>query len=369
MQGRSPPGVLPAFFFGAADEDETADRVDGHDTHEAGRQDDALTSEAAVAMTSDDIIVTAPIHMFRARPVTEGERRLVYCEASNEAFDSAGDQVLKGALLKSAPYFERFGNIDVDHMSVLGYRLGFQNPRQFEIGKPLQVRESADGVLVKGEIYRGGHALADEFWGSLTLEPPMHWWPSVYIRHDDESRRRVWDAVEKKHKRAIVKCDWAGLGFAREPVHRTLAQVSRVPFGAFLKAMNAALAMPCCDACADDAASCKALTATGADGVAATDPVVLTGGAALRRQSMAGAGDRVANLSGAAARFVEALGLNDTERQQRGLKACAHHNATPTFAGLVDHFRDCDGMDAEDARDAAHVLLRNVTRLVERAAA
>ena len=61
---------------------------------------------------------------FKARPATEGDHRFVYCEPSNENWDAQNERVLQKALAESAPHFLKFGNIDIDHLSLLGSRHG-----------------------------------------------------------------------------------------------------------------------------------------------------------------------------------------------------------------------------------------------------
>jgi len=303
---------------------------------------------------SADVVVVEPIRVFKSEAKEEGGERIVYCVAANEAFDSEDEKILKSLLLKSAPYFQRFGNIDIDHMSVLAYRAGFRNPRQFEIGRPREVRDSPEGVLVKGVIYRG-HELADEFWRTVTeVQPPMDWWASVYVRPDAEGgRRRVWSRLEGKHKSVITAGEWGGLGFAREPVNRSLRTVQTMPFGAFLKATTAALALPCCEDCADGATVCKATTAT-VDGAYVSDPAALRGGAALRGPS--GEPRLAKTVPGAAGRYLAALHQGGT---------CDHTRlqGTPTFRSIVAHFTECEGMAADDAQRAARALLARIAPL------
>ena len=96
--------------------------------------------------------------MFKATPHTEGDKRFIYMEASNEVRDLQDEMVLQKALTDSAEYFLRFGNIDIDHYTKIGVPnpqkgyIGIPNFELYEIGRPIDVR--ADGKSI------GTHQLA-----------------------------------------------------------------------------------------------------------------------------------------------------------------------------------------------------------------
>src|SRR3954462_8190868 len=74
--------------------------------------------------------------MLKATPATEGDERVVYLEASNEARDYQGERVMAKALAESANYYERYGNIDIQHRSLIGLASGDPDYHMHEIGRP-----------------------------------------------------------------------------------------------------------------------------------------------------------------------------------------------------------------------------------------
>ena len=106
-------------------------------------------------------------------------------------------------------------------------------------------------------------------WDSLTKQsPPSRWYPSVggavlskSVKIDPETKARV--AV-------IEKVRWNNVALDRCPVNRTVPEVSTAPVGTFAKSLGGFVV--------------KALEAG-----YGTDAAALTGGAALRTQSLAGA--------------------------------------------------------------------------------
>lgn len=208
----------------------------------------------------------------KATPVTEGDDRFVYFEASNEAVDQQGEVVLAKALAESAAYYLKFGNLDIDHYTQIGARMGIPNYELFEIGRPIDVRVSSGSTFVKAQVYRGEGPAAEQangFWSSVTdLTPPKRWFPSVGGKVISKA---VAIDPDTKAKRAIIeKVRWTNVGLSRTPVNSNLAQVSTVPIGALAKSM----------------------VASGFDFVKAieagygTDSAALAGGGALRKQSL-----------------------------------------------------------------------------------
>lgn len=211
--------------------------------------------------------------MLKATPVTEGRDRFIYLEASNEALDQQGEVVLSKALADSSAYYLKFGNLDIDHYTQIGARAGIPNYELFEIGRPVDVQVKDGTTFVKGQIYSGTGPAADKanaFWSSLVeVNPPARWYPSVGGAVIEKS---VIIDPDTKSKRAVIKkVRWSNIGFSKTPVNANLATVSTVPFGALAKSWSS-----------EGFDFAKALEAG-----YGTDSATLTGGGALRTQSMA----------------------------------------------------------------------------------
>lgn len=208
----------------------------------------------------------------KATPVTEGDDRFVFFEASNEAVDQQGEVVLAKALAESASYYLKFGNLDIDHYTQIGARLGIPNYELFEIGRPIDVRISSGSTFVKAQVYRGEGPAAEQangFWSSVTdLTPPKRWFPSVGGKVI--SKGIVIDPDTKAKRAIIEKVRWTNVGLSRTPVNSNLSQVSTVPFGALAKSLTA-----------EGFDFSKAIEAG-----YGTDSAALEGGGALRKQSL-----------------------------------------------------------------------------------
>lgn len=218
--------------------------------------------------------------MFKATPATEGAARFIYMEASNESRDLQNERVLAKALEASAGYYLKFGNIDVDHLSLLGKPNpkkgypGIPNPEQYEIGRPVQVRVDGARTFVKAQLYEGASpsaAQANLVWESLTtLNPPARWYPSV---GGVPTQTDVEIDPSSGDKLAVIKAvRWTNIGLSRTPVNPDLPTAQAVPFGVLAKALTAGGNL-----------LVKALTAG-----YGTDSAGLDGGAALRKQSLDG---------------------------------------------------------------------------------
>lgn len=218
--------------------------------------------------------------MFKAVPAEEAGKRFIYFEASNEKLDQQNEKVLAKALEDSADIYLRHGNVDLDHWSLIGKPNpakgypGLPNYMSFEIGKPVAVRIENRQTFVKAELYSGDSALADNanmVWESMTaLNPPARWYPSVggavmakSMQFDPETKQRV--AV-------IEKVRWTNVALSRTPVNQNLPTAGTVPFGALAKCWTPNGLM-----------FRKALEAG-----YGTDSATLTGGSALRVQSVGG---------------------------------------------------------------------------------
>lgn len=121
--------------------------------------------------------------MLKATPSEEGGERYIYFEASNEGVDQQGERVLAKALDESAQHFLKFGNIDIDHYTILGPRMGLANHMSYEVGRPVDVTIRGERTFVKAQLYKGSGDLArnaNMVWESMTqLNPPARWYPSV----------------------------------------------------------------------------------------------------------------------------------------------------------------------------------------------
>lgn len=194
--------------------------------------------------------------LLKATAHEDGGERFVYCEPSNEAIDRQGERVLSRALVEAAPYFLKFGNVDLEHRTIRAAQRQVLPdgtvippdtfPRRWEIGRPVEFKDSPK-LLVKARIYRG-HEAADDFWRSLQIGMP--WWPSV------------GGMTLGKAGTDVYKVLWNNLGLAPYPVNTEVGTVAVVPPEEFLKALMA--------------------------GPAGTDSAAFTGGPALRRESLAG---------------------------------------------------------------------------------
>ena len=210
--------------------------------------------------------------MFKASPVVEGVDRFIYLEASNEALDQQNEIVLAKALADSSDYYLKFGNLDIDHYTQIGARSGIPNYELFEIGRPVEVAVRGGSTFVKGHIYSGtGQAAekANAFWSSLVdVTPAQRWYPSV--GGSVIAKSIVIDPATKNKRAVINKVRWSNIGFSKTPVNANLSTVSTIPFGALAKSM----------------------TAGGWDFIKAieagygTDAAALSGGGALRKQSL-----------------------------------------------------------------------------------
>jgi len=294
-------------------------------------------------------LVILTCDMLKTRVADEAGDRFIYCEASNEAVDQQNERIRLGALLESRDLFLRQGNLDIDHLTLVGYRLGLSNPHEWELGQPVAAEANDGSMWVKGRIYTGQEK-ADYFWKSLTeMVPPMRWHPSV--AGEVLERKTIVDPRTKATRRIVTKARWINLGFSKQPQNLSLAGVSVQPIGAFQKAAAWALGERCCDhGDCDGDGQCETTefqkTITAGYG---TDSATLTGGGALRRQSIQGG-------------VVDPLAGPHT-RLLRGGIVCPHtRGQTLKDGGLKAHFRDCEGMDEHAAEKAAVAFTDRLVR-------
>lgn len=206
--------------------------------------------------------------MLKATPSMEGTHRYVYMEASNEERDFEGERILAKAMSDAADYYRRYGNIDIDHITQIGPRIGIDDYHFYEIGVPVDVAFRDGRTFVKGEIYSGtsrSAKLANEFWRSLTEQsPPARWYPSVGGRVTGR---------EDLNKSVVTSVRWTNIGFSKTPVNSEVPTCTHIPYDIFKKSWGpAGLDLG------------KALEAGHG-----TDSAALTGGGALRQQSLHGA--------------------------------------------------------------------------------
>jgi hypothetical protein len=209
--------------------------------------------------------------MLKATPATEGGERFIYFEASNEGIDQQGERVLAKALADSAEIFKAHGNIDLGHMSLL--RKGTPEGVESEIGFPIDAVINDKRTFVKAQLYQGESRLAKNanmVWESLTkLSPPKRWYPS--IGGSVLARSKQIDPLTKAEVTTVDRVRWTNVALDPHPVNHHLGAVGTVPIGIFCKSLNCFVLD-------------KALEAG-----YGTDSASLTGGGALREQSLHGA--------------------------------------------------------------------------------
>ncbi|EAM1616310.1 hypothetical protein EU642_21995 [Salmonella enterica] len=268
--------------------------------------------------------------MLKARPATEAGARFIYFEASNEGVDQQGERVLAKALKESKDHFLKFGNIDIDHYTMVGPRMGMTDYQSYEIGQPVDVAFRGEKTFVKARLYEGNTPLAaraNEVWESMTaLNPPAKWYPSVggaILEKSDALDPKTGDKVT-----LIEKVRWTNVGLSRTPVNQHLPTATSHAVGTFAKSLNGFVL--------------KALEASGA-----TDSLALVGGGALRKQSL-DTGKRAVSYHQFRDQLAGAL-LNKTLVDQSETGLCTW--AASTF-----------GMSPSEAADWVHRFLRSLKK-------
>jgi len=279
---------------------------------------------AEIAGTDDSFVASASLAngepFLKATAHTEGDDRFLFIEPTNEERDIQGQIVPREVLAKSADYYRRFGNVDISHKThpEIVKRNNIANPREWEIGRPVEVRVEP-GILVKAQIY-AGHEKADWFWATqVGQRPPMPWWPSIggasVVNPDGIVTHALWDNI----------------GLDNRPVNKTVPHVTIVPPIDMLKAL------------------------VGAGG---SDTATLTGAAALRRESLRGAeGDpRFMRLSTALISTMEKGGFYLGEDPSR----------ETILAALREYFED-HGVGGSEAAQYAQQFVTTVAARLARA--
>lgn len=210
--------------------------------------------------------------MLKAHAKAEGGKRYIFLEASNEGVDQTNEKIMAKALAESTEMFLKFGNIDIDHFTVIGQKLGMslKEAKSYEIGRPVDVRVSGDTTFVKAILYEGTGPMAENanmVWESMTqINPPQRWYPSVggavlakSVQIDPETQQKVT---------MVDKVRWTNIGLSQTPVNQHLRTASLSPIGTLTKSMGGIVMT-------------KALEAS-----YCTDVSQLTGGGALGMQSL-----------------------------------------------------------------------------------
>ena len=240
--------------------------------------------------------------MLKATPKTERASRILYLEASNEDIDRQNEIVLQKALSDSADYYLRHGNIDISHFSLIGPKAGVPDYMAYEIGKPVAVKVDGTRTFVKAELYQGESPMAKNaniVWESLTKQtPPARWYASV----GGSVLSKAIKTDENGNRIAVVdKVRWNNTALDRCPVNKTVGEVSTVPIGVFAKSLNG-------------------FVLKGLSSGYETDSALLTGGEALRKQSLEGSRIGYIEFRNRLASLIRA-GKMDSGKGARGLCA------------------------------------------------
>lgn len=267
--------------------------------------------------------------MLKATPAVEKGARFIYFEASNEGVDQQGERVLAAALKESKDHFLKFGNIDIDHYTMIGPRAGIPDYQTYEIGQPVDVQFRGERTFVKARLYDGQTSLAaraNEVWESMTaLNPPAKWYPSVggaILAKSQQLDPKSGDKVT-----LIEKVRWTNVGLSRTPVNQHLPTATAHAVGSFAKSLNGFVL--------------KALEAS-----YGTDMVQLAGGGALGVQSL----DKGRNAPVSYFQFRDGLAsalLNGALTDQ-------------SESGLVNWSANTFGMSSDEAADWVHRFLRSL---------
>lgn len=266
--------------------------------------------------------------MLKATPQEEGGRRYVYMEASNEGLDVQGEVVAAKALEESADYYLRYGNLDIDHYTRIGARLNIPNYQLYEIGQPRDVGRRGKSTFVKAEIYKGEGPAAEKanmIWSALTeVSPPQRWYPSVGGAVLD----KAVEVGEEGRKTIITKTRWNNIGLSKTPVNQHVRDCAVIPIGVFAKCMGP-----------NGLDIAKAMEAG-----YGTDSASLTGGAALRTQSME-RGEGVVSYWSMRDRMAKALMTREVGQTPGEMTAYA-----------VDHF----GFEQDEAAENVERFLKDL---------
>jgi hypothetical protein len=218
--------------------------------------------------------------LLKAHPKEDGGRRFVYFEASKEAVDQQDETVLAKALADSSEFYLRYGNVDIDHYTQIGAKLGIPDYPYYEIGQPVEFGQRDGSTFVKSELYRPVEGKppeavekANQVWHGLTASNPrQRWYPSV--GGSVLGKSIVVDEKTQARRAVINKVRWANVGLSKTPVNQHVGTCEVVPVGTFAKCLGASGVI-------ELDAFRKTLTAG-----YGTDSAALAGGSALREQSL-----------------------------------------------------------------------------------
>lgn len=210
--------------------------------------------------------------MLKAHAKAEGGKRYIFLEASNEGLDQTNEKIMAKALAESTDLFLKFGNIDIDHFTVIGQKLGMslKEAKSYEIGRPVDVKVDGNTTFVKAQLYEGTGPMAENanmVWESMTqINPPQRWYPSVggavlakSVQVDPETQQKVT---------MVDKVRWTNIALSQTPVNQHLRTASLSPIGTLTKSLGGIVMS-------------KALEAS-----YETDRAMLTGGGAFGVQSL-----------------------------------------------------------------------------------
>lgn len=227
-------------------------------------------------MNDTDLLATLPDFvsfgmLMKATPREESGKRIIYVEASKESKDQEGEIVLIKALRDSVEVFKKFGVLDLDHLSMpsVAAKNGITDPENWVIGQPIDVAFRGDTTIVKAQLRRGDSRLAEranKVWEGLTkVDPPDRYYASVGGAVTARAIRL--DPLTKSKVPVITGTHWNNLALSLNPVHPDLGPATTSPIGIFTKSLGGWVM--------------KALEASHS-----TDSASLTGGGALRMQSL-----------------------------------------------------------------------------------
>lgn len=215
--------------------------------------------------------------MLKAFPADENGRRVLYFEASNEGLDQQGEVIAAKALADSADYYKRYGNVDIDHYTQIGAKLGIPNYPLYEIGRPVEVGQRGKSTFVKAELFTGEGPAAEHaniVWSSMTeITPPQRWYPSVGGQVSKPDKAIEIDPKSGDRRVVIKRVRWTNVGLSKTPVNQHVDACATIPMGTFAKCWTAA-----------GLDFSKAMEAG-----YGTDSAAFTGAAAMREQSLDGA--------------------------------------------------------------------------------
>ncbi|MCK7579889.1 MAG: hypothetical protein MZV65_32130 [Chromatiales bacterium] len=111
--------------------------------------------------------------------------------------------MLAKSLAESADHFLRYGNLDLDHRTLIAPRGPGDNPYLWEIGRPVDARIDGSATFVKAVLYQGDGPMAENastVWASLTRINPAGALVPIGRRPDPraQSRNRPHDQGQRQ---------------------------------------------------------------------------------------------------------------------------------------------------------------------------